>query len=111
MGLNRVPDLVLVRVLSFLSIEDLEAIGLVCRKIQKFAALEITKQLQRRFDWRLDYIRKVKFGKEISPFLVRRLFERSKSKKSTFTQRRTQLVPDTYPEITEVSSKCYSNKF
>ena len=111
MGLNRVPDVVLGRVLSFLSIEDLEAIGLVCRKIQKFAALEITKQLKHRFDWRLDYIQNVKFGKEISPFLVRRLFERSKSKKSTFTQRRTQLVPDTYPEITEVSSKFYFTKF
>ena len=74
----------------------------VCRKVEQLAELEIEKQLKERSDWRLDYIQKLKFGKEISPFIVRRLLDRSTSKKSTFTQRRTDIFSDSYNEITEV---------
>ena len=91
MVLNRLPDVVLGRVLSFLSVDELEAIRSVCRKVEEFAEEQLIKHLKQRSDWRLDYIQNEKFGKEISPFLVRRLFERSKSKKSTFSQRKTQI--------------------
>ena len=91
MVLNRLPDVVLVRVLSFLSMEELEAIRVVCRKVEEFAKHQIIINLKQRSDWGLEYIQNDKFGKEISPFLVRRLFERSKCKKSTFTQRRTRI--------------------
>ena len=68
----------------------------MCRKVKKLAKLEIEKKLKELSDWRLDYIQKRKFGREISPFLVRKLFEKSKCKKSTFTQRKTRIIPN-YP--------------
>ena len=111
MILNCLSDVVLARVLSFLSLEDLERIRLVSPKLEKLAKVEITKQLT---DWRFNYIQHVKYKKEISPFLVRRLFEKAKSKKSTFSQRTTQLNHSLFGslhKITEVSLVCYPGKF
>ena len=84
----------------------------MCRKMEQLVELEIEKKLKERSDWRLEYIQKVKFGEEISPFLVRRLLDRSKRKKSTFTQRETEIFEDSYNEIyTEITEVCRFSMF
>ena len=107
MAFNNLPDVVLVRVLSFLSIEDLEAIRLVCRKVEEFAAVVITKQLKQRSDWRLDYIQMRKYQIDVSPFLVRRMFQKSKLKKTPFTHRTTRIHAGTHGYTRDVLTEVF----
>ena len=49
--------------------------------------MELIKRQKQEKDWRLDYIKRKKFGKAISPLTAEKLLEKAKQKDSAFTER------------------------
>ena len=49
--------------------------------------MELVKRQKQEKDWRLDYIKRKKFGKTISPLTAGKLLEKAQRKDSAFTER------------------------
>ena len=59
----------------------------VCRKFAPLAKVELAKRRKDDKDWRLEFIQKKKFDKEISPLMADKFLEKAKRKDSAFTER------------------------